>query len=171
MTRKLATLALGLLVCSVVVAGALGPATGAAAEPAPDEEIDAAIAGGDHTRLPAWLRHSIIVCAADTIHIRVATVKAGLRAGYSLSEIAARFGVREPALERGILECERHYLWRLVETDKLNRAQFYRLMYFLTTHIDRIVNYHYESGDPALSDALETDVAPSTVQVTDAVTD
>ncbi|HEU0074202.1 MAG TPA: hypothetical protein VFS30_09335 [Dehalococcoidia bacterium] len=166
MKRKISTLALGLLATTAIAIGALGSATGAAADPETDSaQIDLAIAAGDDTRLPTWLRYSIIACAADTIHVHVATVKAGLRAGHSLSEIAARYGVREPALERGILECERHFLWRLVETDKLNRAQFYRLMYFLTTHIDRIVNYHYSPSDPALSDAA-TDVA-----VTDAVSD
>jgi hypothetical protein len=163
MKRKLGALALGLLATTAIAMGAFGAATAAHADPETDSAIDAAIASGDHTRLPTWLRHSIIVCAAETIHVRVGTVTAGLRAGHSLSEIAARFGVREPALERGILECERHLLWRLVETDKLNRAQYYRLMYFLTTHIDRIVNYHYSPSDPALSDAL-TDAL-----VTDAV--
>jgi hypothetical protein len=167
MKLKLSALALGLLATAAIVIGALGPATSAAADPETDSaDIDIAIKTGDFTRLPTWLRHSIIVCAADTMHARVATVKAGLRAGHSLSEIAARFGVREPALERGILNCERTYLWRLVGTDKLNRAEFYRLMYFLTTHIDRIVNYHYNPSDPVLSDAV-TDVAVTDVPVTD----
>lgn len=159
MHRKLCALALGLLATTAIAIGALGPASGAAADPETDSaQIDIAIATGDHTRLPTWLRYSIVACAADTINVRVATVKAGLSAGHSLSEIAARYGVREPALERGILECERHFLWRLVETDKLNRAEFYRLMYFLTTHIGRIVNYHYSPNDAVFSDAA-TDVA------------
>ncbi len=159
MKRKLGALALGLLAVTAIAIGTLGPATGAAADPETDSaEIDIAIASGDFTRLPTWLRYSIVACAADTIDAPVSTVKAGLRAGLSLKEIATRHGVREGELKRGILECERHFLWRLVETDKLNRAQFYRLMYFLTTHIDRIVNYHFSPSDAVLSDAA-TDVA------------
>lgn len=167
MKRKISALALGLLATTALAFGALGPASGVAADPETDSaQIDLAIATGDHTRLPTWLRYSIIACAAETIEARVSTVKAGLRAGYSLKEIAARYHVRENVLKRGILECERQFLWRLVETDKLNRAQFYRLMYFLTTHIDRIVNYHYHPSDPALSDAVP-DIAITDVQVTD----
>ncbi len=166
MKRKLSALALGLLATTALAFGALGPAGGVAADPETDSaQIDLAIATGDHTRLPTWLRYSIIACAAETIEARVSTVWAGLRAGYSLKEIAARYQMRENELKRGILECERQFLWRLVETDKLNRAQFYRLMYFLTTHIDRIVNYHYSPSDPVLSDAV------TGVAVTDAVRD
>ncbi len=166
MKRKLGTLALGLLATTVLALGALGPAGSAAADSETDAaQIDLAISTGDHTRLPTWLRHSIIVCAAETIEARVSTVKAGLRAGFSLKEIAARHGVRVNELKRGILDCERHLLWRLVEAGELNRAQFYRLMYFLTTHIDRIVNYHYDPHDRVLSDTI-TDVT-----VTDAVRD
>ncbi len=170
MKRTLGALALGLLATTALAFGALGTAGSAAAEPEVDSaRIDAAIAANDHTRLPLWLRHSIIVCAAETIEVRVSTVKAGLRAGYSLKEIAARYHVRPNELKRGILECERHLLWRLVEAEKLTRAQFYRLMYFLTTHIDRIINYHYAPHDRVLSDV--TDVLVTDRPVTDAVRD
>ena len=163
MKRRLGLLAL----CLLAVTGiAMSAATSAGAEPETDSaQIDIAIATGDHTRLPTWLRYSIIACAAETMDARVGAVKAGLRAGHSLKEIAARHGVREGELKRGILECEREFLWRLAGTDKLNRAEFYRVMYFLTTHIDRIVNYHYGPNDAVLSDAV-TDVA-----VTDAIRD
>ena len=171
MKRKLGVLALGLLATTALALGALGPGGSVAAEPETDSaQIDLAIATGDHTRLPTWLRYSIIACAAETIEARVSTVKAGLRAGFSLKEIAARHGVRANELKRGILECERQLLWRLVEADKLNRAQFYRLMYFLTTHIDRIINYHYEPHDAVLSDAV-TDVAVTDRALTDAARD
>ena len=153
-------LALSLLAVTAIAAAALGTATGAAADPETDSaQIDIAIATGDFTRLPTWLRHSIVVCAAETIDARVSTVKAGLRAGYSLKEIAERHGVRAPELKRGILDCEREFLWRLVGTDKLNRAEFYRVMYFLTTHIDRIINYHYNPSAAELSDAAPDEPA------------
>lgn len=167
---KLGAWALGLLAITAVAVAAFVPAIGAAADPETDSaQSDLAIATGDHTRLPTWLRHSIIACAAETMEARVGTVKAGLRAGFSLKEIAARHGVREGELKRGILDCERQFLWRLVGTDKLNRAEFYRLMYFLTTHIDRIVNYHYNPNDAALSDAATEAITDK--PVTDAAPD
>jgi hypothetical protein len=166
MKFKIGGLAIALLAMTAIVIGALGPATNAAADPESDSaEIDIAIATGDFTRLPTWLRHSIIVCAAETMDARVSTVKAGLRAGYSLKEIAERHGVRAPELKRGILDCESHFLWRLVGTDKLNRAEYFRVMYFLTTHIDRIINHHYNPSDAELSGAVTDE------PVTDAVTD
>jgi hypothetical protein len=166
MMTRIGALALGLLATTAIAIGALGPATGAAADPETDSaQIDLAIETGDFTRLPTWLRYSIIACAAETMEARVSTVKAGLRAGFSLKEIAARHGVRANELKRGILDCERHFLWRLVEIDKLNRAEFYRVMYFLTTHIDRIINHHYHPTGAVLRDTV-TDAEP-----TDAVTD
>ena len=169
MRSKLGGLALGLFATTAIAIGALGPATSAAAEPAPDAEIDAAIAGNDHTRLPVWLRHSIIVCAAETIDVHVAAVKAGLRAGHSLKEIAARHGVRPAELKSGILACEWHFLARLVEADKLSRWQAYRVFEFIEDHIDRIINYHYNPHDPVLRDDAASDV-PLTDAVTDSAT-
>jgi len=177
MKLKLGGLALGLLATTALALGALGPAGSVAAEPETDSaRIGLAIATSDHTRQPTSLNrpepspvcipaamlhlgcYSIIACAAETIEARVSTVKAGLRAGFSLKEIAARHGVRANELKRGIVECERQLLWRLVEADELNRAQFFRLMNFLTTHIDRIINYHYDPHDAVLSEAVK-DVA------------
>lgn len=155
MKHKLGALALGLFAITVIAIGALGPAAGVAAEPETDSaQIDLALALGDDTRLPTWLRHSIIVCAAETIDARVSTVKAGLRAGHSLKEIAARHGVRANELKRGILTCERELLWRLAGTDKLTRLQAYRIFSLLQANIDRIINFHYNPNDAVLSDAV-----------------
>jgi hypothetical protein len=154
MKLKLGALALGLFATTAIVFGAVGPATGAAAEPETGSaQIDTAIASGDFTRLPVWLRHSIIVCAAETIGARVSTVQADLRTGQSLKEIANRYGVRAPELQRGILACEHEYLWRLVGTGKLTRLQAVRVFNFLEIHIERIINYHFDPHDAALADA------------------
>jgi hypothetical protein len=154
MKLKLGALALGLLALSAIAIGAIGPATSAAADPESDSaQIDEAIATGDFTRLPVWLRHSIIVCAAETIHAPVSAVKADLLAGHSLKEIANRYGVRAPELQRGILTCEHEYLWRLVGTGQLTRLQAFRVFNFLEIHIERIVNYHFNPLDAALKDA------------------
>jgi hypothetical protein len=153
MKTKLGALALGLLATTVLAIGAFGSATSAAADPDPAvESADAAIASGDHTRLPYWLRQSIIACAADTIDARVVTVKAALRQGYSLKEIAARHEVRAPELKRGILACERDVLDRLVDAGKLTRLEAARIFDFVEDHIERIINYHYQPNDPALAD-------------------
>ena len=169
MKSKVGALALCLLATSAILIGAVGPATGAAAEPEADAEIEAAISSNDHARLPIWLRHSIIVCAAETIDVHVATVKAGLRAGHSLKEIAARHGVRPLELKRGILACEWHFLARLVEAGKLSRWQAYRVFEFIEDHIDRIINYHYNPNDSVLRDDATSDV-PETDAATDAAT-
>jgi hypothetical protein len=170
MRSKLGALALGLLAITVIAIGAIGPATSAAADPETEAEIEAAIASGDHTRLPTWLRHSIIVCAAETIGVHPATVKAGLLEGHSLKEIAARYGVRAGELERGILACEADFLQRQVENGTLTRWQAYRIFEFIEDHIHRIINYHYSPNDPVLSDAA-TDVAVTDEPVPDAVMD
>jgi hypothetical protein len=109
MKIKLGALALGLLATTAIAIGALGAATTASANEPQLESADAAIASGDHTRLPYWLKNSIIACAAKTMDERVAVVKAALRQGYSLKEIGIRHGVRPEALEDGILRCERHF--------------------------------------------------------------
>lgn len=171
MKSKLGALALGLLATTAIAIGALGPTAGVAAqEPETDSAIDAAIDSNDHTRLPTWIRHSIIVCAAETIDVRVTTVKAGLRNGYSLKEIAARYEVRASELKRGILACEAAFLQRMVLNGNLTRWQAYRIFEFIEDHIERIINYHCSPSDPVLSDAA-TDLAPTDVAVTDAATD
>ncbi len=173
MIVKLGALALGLLATTAIAFGALGGTASAAAEPESDSaQIDAAIASGDHTRLPTWLRNSIIACAAETIDVSVSEVKAGLRHGYSLKEIATRHGVRPPELKRGILSCEQHLLLRMVEAGKLSRHEAHRILNFLEEHINQIINHHYATDDHVIRDAAITDVAPSDVRVTDeAVTD
>jgi hypothetical protein len=154
MKLKFGALALGLLALSAIAIGAIGPATSAAADPESDSaQIDAAIATGDFTRLPVWLRHSVIACAAETIDVPVSTVQAGLLAGHSLKEIANRYGVRAPELQRGVLACEHEYLWRLVGANKLTRLQAVRVFSFLEIHIERIINYHFDPHDAALTDA------------------
>lgn len=152
MQTKLGVLALGLLAVTVIAIGAIGSATNVSADPEPAlESADAAIASGEHTRLPYWLRQSIIVCAAETIDARVATVKAALRQGHSLKEIAARHEVRAPELIRGILACERNFLERLVDSGKLTRLEAARIFDFIEDHIERIINYHYEPNDAVLT--------------------
>ena len=153
MRIKLGALALGLLALTAIAIGALGAATTASADDPKLESADAAIASGDHTRLPYWIKNSIIACAAKTMNERVAVVKAALRQGYSLKEIGVRHGVRPEALERGILSCERHFLDRLVESGKLTRAEAARIYNFLQKNITRIINFHYQPSDPVLRDA------------------
>lgn len=165
MKSKLLAPALGLLVFTIVI-GTLSGAATASAEPETDTaQLDTAFATGDHDRLPAWLRHSIIVCAAETIDAPVSAVKAGLRAGFSLKQIAARHGVRPLELKRGILHCEAHFLHRAVLDGKLTRAEAARVYAFLEQHIERIINYHYESADEPITDRATdrtVDVAPVT---------
>ena len=153
MRIKLGALALGLLATTAIAIGALGAATTASANDPQLESAGAAIASGDHTKLPYWLKNSIIACAAKTMDERVAVVKAALRQGYSLKEIGIRHGVRPEALENGILRCERHFLDRLVENGKLTRLEAARIFEFLEDHITRIINYHYTPSDPVLRDA------------------
>jgi hypothetical protein len=153
MRIKLGALALGLLAITAIAIGAFGAATTASAADPSLESADAAIASGDHTRLPYWLKNSIVACAAQTMDERVAVVKAALRQGYSLKEIGIRHGVRPEALERGILRCERHFLDRLVANGKLTRLEAARIFDFLEDHITRIINYHYQPSDPVLRDA------------------
>jgi hypothetical protein len=116
MRTKLGLLALATLAALAV--SLLGPDPVAFAEDGGLESAEPAIASGDYTRLPYWLKNSIIVCAARTMDERVAVVKAALRQGYSLKEIGIRHEVRPEALEQGILRCERHFLHRLVEVDQ-----------------------------------------------------
>jgi hypothetical protein len=111
-----------------------------AADPAPVDESFGY--GADHPDFPVWLRGSVIDCAAKTIGIPVEEVKAGLRHGHSLKEIAARHGVRPAALAKGILRCEDVFLTRLAQAGKITREQKVRLMHFLTRHIDEIISYH-----------------------------
>jgi hypothetical protein len=153
MKTKLGALALGLLATTAIAIGALGAATTASADDPQLESADAAIASGDHTRLPFWVKNSIVACAAKTMNERVAVVKAALRQGYSLKEIGIRHGVRPEALERGILRCERHFLDRLVEAGKLTRLEAHRIYDFIEDHITRIINFHYDPSDPVLRDA------------------
>ena len=153
MKTKLGALALGLLAITAIAIGALGAATTASADDPQLESADAAITSGDHTRLPYWVKNSIIACAAKTTNERVAVVKAALRQGYSLREIGIRHGVRPEALERGILRCERHFLDRLVEAGKLTRLEAHRIYDFIEDHITRIINFHYSPSDPVLRDA------------------
>jgi hypothetical protein len=153
MKTKLGALALGLLAVTAIAIGALSAVTTASAADPPPDSPDAAIASGDHTRLPYWIKNSIIACAARTMNERVAVVKAALRQGKSLKEIGIRHGVRPEALERGILYCERHHLDRLVADGKLTRAEAARIFDFLENHITRIINYHYQPTDPVLRDA------------------
>jgi len=153
MRIKLGALALGLLAITTIAVGAFGAATTASAADPSLESAGAAIATGDHTRLPFWIKNSVIACAARTMNERVAVVKAALRQGYSLKEIGIRHGVRPEALERGILHCERHFLDRLVANGKLTRLEAARIFDFLEDHITRIINYHYQPSDPVLRDA------------------
>jgi transposase-like protein len=152
MKTKQGVLALGLLAAISVTFSAFGATTAAAADPVL-ESADAAIASGDHRRLPHWIKNSIIACAARTMDERVAVVKAGLRQGYSLKEIGIRHGVRPEALENGILRCERHFLYRLVEAGKLTRVEAARIYDFIEDHITRIINFKYPPSDPVLRDA------------------
>jgi hypothetical protein len=153
MKTRLGALALGLLAITAIAIGALGSATIASADDPALESADTAIASGDHSRLPFWVKNSIIACAAKTMDERVAVVKAALRQGYSLKEIGIRHGVRPEALENGILRCERHFLYRLVEAGKLTRLEAARIYDFIEDHITRIINFHYNPGDPVLRDA------------------
>jgi hypothetical protein len=153
MRTKLGLLALAMLAALAVSYFALAPAHVAFAEDGAFESAELAIASGDHTRLPYWLKNSIIVCAARTMDERVAAVKAALRQGYSLKEIGIRHGVRPEALEQGILRCERNFLHRLVDADKLARAEAARIYNFLEEHITRIINFHYQPDDPVVQDA------------------
>jgi hypothetical protein len=152
MKIKLGALAIGLLALSALTLGVFGANTAAAADSGL-ESADAAIRSGDHTRLPYWLKNSIVACAAKTMDERVAVVKAGLRHGYSLKEIGIRHGLRPEALERGILHCERHFLDRLVHAGKLTRLEAARIFDFLEDHITRIINFKYSPSDPVLRDA------------------
>ena len=152
MKTKRGALALGLLAIVAIAIGALGAATAVSADDSQLESADAAIASGDHTRLPYWVKNSIIACAARTMDERVAVVKAALRQGYSLKEIGIRHGVRPEALENGILRCERHFLDRLVEAGKLTRLEAHRIYDFIEDHITRIINFHYSPDDAALGD-------------------
>jgi hypothetical protein len=153
MKTRLGALALGLLAITALAISALGAATTVSAADPPPESPDAAIDSGDFTRLPYWVKNSIIACAAKTMDERVAVVKAALRQGYSLKEIGIRHGVRPEVLERGILRCERHFLDRLVEAGKLSRQEAYRIYDFIEDHITRIINFHYDPSDPVLRDA------------------
>ncbi|HLF71793.1 MAG TPA: hypothetical protein VI759_06550 [Dehalococcoidia bacterium] len=130
------------LVITVLALGAgafaLTTATPTQAQEAPQDELALAGAGCDCP----WLKESIIAAAAQTIGIRPEEVIEGLRHGASLKQIAARNGVREPALKRGILAHEKTYLYRLVDAGKLERPEAVRILKFLTDHIDRIVNWH-----------------------------
>ncbi len=153
MRINLGVLALGLLATTAIAIGALGATTTVSAEDPALESSDAAIASGDHSRLPYWIKNSIIACAARTMDERVAVVKAALRQGHSLKEIGIRHGVRPEALERGILHCERHFLDRLVANGKLTRLEAARIFNFLEDHITRIINFHYQPSDPVLRDA------------------
>ena len=126
----------------VIAFGALSPNSSAVAqEPqdAPGYEVDTPDPFGG-----VRLRESIIACAAKTIGIREHEVRAGLRAGASLKEIAARHGVRPNELKRGILDCEADLLRRLVDAGLVTRLQAARIMNYLTDHIDRIISFHYQ---------------------------
>jgi transposase-like protein len=121
MRSKLGALAFGLLATTALAISALGAPGGVSAADPPPESPDAALASGDHTRLPYWIKNSIIACAARTMDERAAAVKAALRQGLSLKEIGVRHGVRPEVLEHGILRCERQLLDRLVQAGKLTR--------------------------------------------------
>jgi hypothetical protein len=153
MKTKFGAAVLGLLAIGAIAIGALGATTTASAADPQLESADAAIASGNHDRLPYWLKNSIVACAAKTMNARVAVVKAGLRQGHSLKEIGIRHGVRPTTLERGILHCERHYLDRLVHAGKLTRAEAARIFNFLENNITRIINHKYQPADPVLRDA------------------
>ncbi|HEY7270793.1 MAG TPA: hypothetical protein VH951_13290 [Dehalococcoidia bacterium] len=97
---------------------------------------------------PEWFRarlhESIIRSAADVIGIRVDEVREGLGNGLSLAEIGRRHGVREDALERGILRDERQELDRLVDAGLITPQHARDVMQWLTNHIEEIVHHHFD---------------------------
>jgi hypothetical protein len=135
------------LAIAVVTFGVLSPVGSAAAEePATAGEIDAAYFYGEDAAMPPWGRYSIVYCAAQTMGIEVDAVKMGLRDGHSLKEIGIRAGVRPVTLENGILRCEHSLLERLVAAGELEPHEARRIMNFLSSHITRIINYHWSGA-------------------------
>jgi hypothetical protein len=143
-----ATIALAVLSLGVITGpGSASAAPRPAADPGPVLAID------DHDfNVPAWLRRSIIRCAAETTDLDVAQVVYALREGHSLKEIGIRAGVRPALLEQGILRCERINLARLVEAGELSPTEARRINLFLENHITRIINFHWNPSDEALGE-------------------
>jgi hypothetical protein len=145
------TMLLGGIAAALLLVAAV-PSGTAAADPAFDE-AQARLFDGDTTHPERWLRHSIVVCAAETMNLDVRQVVYGLRNGHSLKEIGIRAGVRPERLENGILRCERLLLDRLVEAGKLEPSEARRIWHYLEDNITRIINYKWNPQDPALDSA------------------
>ena len=148
---KLTTLLAG-IAAAVMLLTAVSPATTSSAAPGFDE-AQARLFDGDTTHPARWLRHSIIVCAAETMDLEVRQVVLGLRNGHSLQEIGIRAGVRPERLENGILRCERALLSRMVEAGELEPSEARRIWNYLEDHITRIINFKWNPQDPALDSA------------------
>ena len=146
------TALLGAIAAAALLFTAISPSTTVAADPAFDE-AQARLFEGDTTHPARWLRHSIVVCAAETMNLEVRQVVYGLRNGHSLKEIGIRAGVRPEKLENGILRCERLVLDRLVEAGKLEPSEARRIWRYLENNITRIINYKWNPQDPALDSA------------------
>ena len=147
---KLTTL-LG-IAAAVTLFVAVSPAATSSAAPNFDES-QARLFDGDDTHPARWLRHSIIVCAAETMNLEVRQVVIGLRSGHSLKEIGIRAGVRPERLENGILRCERALLSRMVEAGELEPPEARRIWNYLEDHITRIISFKWNPQDPALDSA------------------
>jgi hypothetical protein len=132
------TMLLGGIAAALLLVAAV-PSGTAAADPAFDE-AQARLFDGDTTHPERWLRHSIVVCAAETMNLDVRQVVYGLRNGHSLKE-------------NGILRCERLLLDRLVEAGKLEPSEARRIWHYLEDNITRIINYKWNPQDPALDSA------------------
>lgn len=143
-TTKLGTFAAGVAL-AIAALGTLLPARGALAQETTPRTATVA-PYGDAAGLPGWLRHSIVVCAAETMGLDVDQVLLGLRNGASLAEIGIRAGVHPAALEDGILRCERNLLARMVETGELRPAEARRIFNLLNDHITRIINASWDGA-------------------------
>jgi hypothetical protein len=134
------------LVVAVAAIGVLNPIGMASAEdnPATTGDVDVPYFFTGGASMPHWLRYGIVYCAARTTGLDIDLIKAGLRNGESLKQIAAQAGVRPVVLENGILRCERGVLDGLVDVGELDRLQAARIYTFLETHIARILNFTWD---------------------------
>ena len=74
---------LAAVVASFAISGSSGVAYAQERDAVSDEAL---LFFGEDVDAPRWLRHSIVVCAAQTMHLEVSQVMSGLRHNHSLKE-------------------------------------------------------------------------------------
>ncbi|HLF79229.1 MAG TPA: hypothetical protein VJB57_17245 [Dehalococcoidia bacterium] len=134
--KKLAMFAAGLVVAGSLAFGVMGAGVASANEPELENEFGPR----------PWLRHAIVLAAAQTIGVPVEQIQAAMQHGASLKEIGMRHGDRPAELSAGIVRHVHTILDNWVADGRITPEMARHGNQFVQSHIRLIINNHFEPG-------------------------